>query len=205
MFSKKITICVPSYNRASYLSRCLRSLVDQTFDFKHYEIIVVNDGSIDNTDQVLNAFKKDIILIKNKKKIGLSSSLNKAIKKSKSKFFLRVDSDDYVNKNYIKFLYETAIRNPEFNAVSCDYYLIDENEKVLKKCNSEKSPIGCGIIFRIKDLKKVGMYSPRVKIHEDKDLIKKLNKKIKFKMLRLPIPLYRYKMHHTNMTKKNAL
>lgn len=205
MFSKKITICVPSYNRASYLGRCLRSLVDQSFDFKHYEIIVVNDGSVDDTNLVLNAFKKDIILINNKKKIGLSSSLNKAIKKSKGKFFLRVDSDDYVNKDYIKFLYEAAIRNPEFNAVSCDYYLIDEKEKVLKKCNSEKSPIGCGIIFRIKDLKKVGMYSSKVKIHEDKDLIKKLNNKIKFKMLRLPIPLYRYKMHGTNMTKKNAL
>ncbi len=205
MFSKKITICVPSYNRASYLGRCLRSLVDQSFDFNHYEIIVVNDGSVDNTDLVLNAFRKDIILINNKKKIGLSSSLNKAIKKSKGKFFLRVDSDDYVNKDYIKFLYEAAIRNPEFNAVSCDYYLVDENEKVLKKCNSEKLPIGCGIIFRIKDLKKVGMYSPQIKIHEDKDLITKLNKKIKFKMLRLPIPLYRYKMHSTNMTKKNAL
>ena len=205
MFSKKITICVPSYNRASYLGRCLRSLIDQSFDFKHYEIIVVNDGSLDDTNLVLNAFKKDIILIENKKKIGLSSSLNKAIKKSTGKFFLRVDSDDYVNKNYIKFLYEAAIRNPEFNAVSCDYYLIDENEKVLKKCNSEKSPIGCGIIFRIKDLKKVGMYSPKEKIHEDKDLIKKLNKKIKFKILRLPIPLYRYKIHGNNMTKKNAL
>ena len=77
--------------------------------------------------------------------------------------------------------------------------------KSIKKCNSEKSPIGCGIIFRIKDLKKVGMYSPKVKIHEDKDLIKKLNKKIKFKILRLPIPLYRYKIHGNNMTKKNAL
>ena len=58
MFSKKITICVPSYNRASYLGRCLRSLIDQSFDFKHYEIIVVNDGSLDDTNLVLNAFKR---------------------------------------------------------------------------------------------------------------------------------------------------
>ena len=123
----------------------------------------------------MEAFKNDIVLIQNKKKLGLSVSLNKAIKKSRGKFFLRVDSDDYVNRDYIKFLYEAAIRNPEFNAVSCDYYLVDKNEKVLKKCNSEKLPIGCGIIFKIKDLKKVGMYSPKLKIHEDKDLIQKLN------------------------------
>ena len=49
------------------------------------------------------------------------------------------------------------------------------------------------------------MYSPKLKIHEDKDLIQKLNKKIDFKILRLPVPLYRYKMHDSNMTKKNAI
>ena len=201
MFKKKITICIPSHNRSKLLGRCLRSLIDQSIDFKHYEIIVVDDGSNDSTDLVLKAFLNDIVLIKNNKRIGLSKSLNKAIKASKGKYFLRVDSDDYVNKDYIKFLYETIIRNPEYNAAYCDYYLVDDKENVLKKCNSEKFPIGCGIIFKTKDLIKVGMYSPKIKIYEEIDLIKRLKANIKFKMLRLPIPLYRYRMHSTNMTK----
>ena len=96
MFKKKITICVPSHNRSQLLGRCLRSLIDQSFDFKNYEIIVVDDGSNDSTELVLKAFVNDIVLIKNNKKIGLSKSLNKAIKASKGKYFLRVDSDDLV-------------------------------------------------------------------------------------------------------------
>ena len=80
--------------------------------------------------------------------------------------------------------------------------MVDDNEKIIKKCNSIKEPIGCGILFKMEDILAVGMYSENVKLNKEKDLIKKLNKKKHFKIIRLPIPLYRYKFHSNNMTKK---
>ena len=65
--SLKISICVPTHNRDSYLGRALRSLFDQTFPRSEYEIIVVDDGSTDKTSLVLNTFKDEIKIIKNKK------------------------------------------------------------------------------------------------------------------------------------------
>ena len=94
--------------------------------------------------------------------------------------------------------------NKEFSAVRCDYFLVDERENVRKKVNCEQFPIGCGIIFKIDELNKVGNYTSKIKIFEEVDLIKKLSKNSKFKILRLPIPLYRYKKHSKNMTKNKS-
>ena len=198
-----VTICIPSRNRASYVGRALRSIVDQTFPKENYEIIVVDDASQDKTSLFLKTFKNEIKIIKNKKKLGLAKSLNKAINIAKGKYFLRLDSDDYVNKEYINFLYTLLENNKEFNAAMCDYYIVDDNEKILKRVNCEKHPIGCAVIFKIDDLKKVGKYSENIKIYEDKDLIKKLSKN-KFKILRLAIPLYRYRKHSNNLTKNKS-
>ena len=201
--TKKVTICIPTYNRDYYLGRCIRSILNQNFPKESYEIIVVNDGSTDKTDLVLNSFSDDIKVIKNKKKIGLSRSLNKAIIKSSGKYFLRLDSDDYVNENYINFLFNTLDYNRNtFDGVKCDYYLGDDKENIIKRCDADKKPIACGIIFKVKDLFEIGMYNEKIKIFEEIDLIKRLNKKKRFKIFRIPIPLYRYRMHRSNMTNK---
>ena len=116
-------------------------------------------------------------LLKIKKMLVYQKSLNKAIMKSKGKYFIRLDSDDYVNEEYINFLYQTIDLNKgSYDAVKCDYYKVDANEIITERCNSEKKPIGCGIIFKINDLIKIGMYSPK-KIFEEIDLIKRLTEK----------------------------
>ncbi len=197
-----VTLCIPSFNRCEFLGRAIRSALNQTFDKDKYEIIVVDDGSTDRTDLILESFKSEIKIIRNKKNIGLSQSLNKAILRAKGKYFLRLDSDDYINEEYINFLYTTIDLNKGlYDAVKCDYFKIDSNEVITERCNSEKKPIGCGIIFKINDLIKIGMYSPEKKIFEEIDLIERLTKNKNFKIFRLPLPLYRYRMHEKNMTK----
>tara|TARA_B110000037_G_scaffold202990_1_gene245668 strand:+ start:1073 stop:1693 length:621 start_codon:yes stop_codon:yes gene_type:complete len=198
-----VTLCIPTFNRCEFLGRAIRSAINQTFDKNKYEIIVIDDGSTDRSDIILDTFKNDIKIIKNKKNIGLSKSLNKAILKSRGKYFIRLDSDDYINQEYINFLYNTLDLNKDvYNAVKCDYFKVDSNEVVTRRCNSEKEPIACGIIFKIDDLIRIGMYSPKKKIFEEIDLMDRLTKDRDFKVFRLPLPLYRYRMHKTNMTKK---
>ena len=129
-----VTLCIPTHNRCEFLGRAIRSALNQTFDKAKYEIIVVDDGSTDRTDIILEAFKSDIKIIRNEKNLGLSKSLNKAILRAKGKYFLRLDSDDYINEEYINFLYTTIDQNKGyFNAVKCDYFKIDSNEIITKR------------------------------------------------------------------------
>ncbi len=198
MISKLVTVVIPVFNQQKYIARCIRSILNQTLDKSHYDIIVVNDASTDKTKEILELYNDDITLINNNKNLGLPSSLNIAIKKIKTSYFVRVDSDDYVNENFLKFLYIFLEENKNFDAVACDYLLVDENENVIKRKNSLRSPIACGILFRLKNIIEIGLYDENFLINEDVDLRKRFLKK--FNIKRLELPLYRYRRHLNNMT-----
>lgn len=195
---KKISVIIPVYNQEKYIARCLRSLIEQSMHKEDYEIIVINDGSTDRTDKVLNQFKEFITIIKNRKNLGLPSALNIGIKKSLCKYMVRVDSDDYVNEDFLKFLYAFISQNKNFDAVATDYFLVDENENFIKRLNCINEPIGCGIIFKSQQILELGLYDENLLLHEDIDLRKRFQKK--FKIERLPLPLYRYRKHNSNIT-----
>ena len=201
--NKHLSIIVPTYNHEKYIARCIRSLINQNYQRSFYEIIVIDDGSTDNTIKILENFKDQITLIKNKKNLGLAATLNKAIKKCRSPYLVRVDSDDYVNENFIFFLRYFLEFNNELDAVACDYFLVDEKENIIERCNSSEKPIACGIIFRLDQLVKIGQYDKRFRLFEDRDLRKRFLKK--FNIFRIPLPLYRYRRHEKNITndKKN--
>ena len=131
-----VSVIIPVYNQEMYIGRCLRSLLDQSLNKNNYEIIVVNDGSTDKTFDIISGFGKYIKIINNKKNMGLPFSLNKGIKSSKGRFIVRVDSDDYVNKEFLNSLQMYLLYNNETNAVSCDYYLVDDKENIIKRKNS---------------------------------------------------------------------
>ncbi|OUW24631.1 MAG: glycosyl transferase [Rickettsiales bacterium TMED174] len=194
----KLSVIIPVYNQEKYLGRCLRSLMSQTLPKNEYEIIVIDDGSVDNTSFVLQTFKNDIIVKLNKKNKGLPYSINKGIIASKARFIVRVDSDDYVNEQFLNILYTFISSNTEIDAFACDYYTVDDKEKFLERVNCQSKPIGCGIIFRVEQLIEIGMYDKKFLVHEDKDLRLRFQKK--FKINRIPIPLYRYRKHSTNIT-----
>ena len=131
-FKSKISVIVPVYNQEKYIGRCLRSLLDQSLEKYNYEIIVINDGSKDKTKFALSLFKDDIKLISNKKNKGLPYSINRGIKAAKGRFIVRVDSDDYVNKEFLNILYNFLSSNSNMDAVACDYFLVDDKENFLK-------------------------------------------------------------------------
>ena len=130
--------------------------------------------------------------------MGLPYSINKGILSAKGRYVVRVDSDDYVNKEFLNIPYNFLSSNEELDAISCDYLLVDDKEKVIKRENSNKKPIGCGIMFRLEQLLELGLYDNKFLVHEDKDLRYRFLKK--FKIYRIPLPLYRYRKHEKNIT-----
>ena len=193
-----ISVIIPVFNGEKFIGRCLRSLLNQTLSREKYEIIVINDASTDKTEYALKLFKEDIKVIKNKKNIGLPASLNKGINLSNSEFIVRVDSDDYVGVHFLQILSEFLLQNKYMHAVACDYVLIDEKEKVISRENCLSKPIGCGIMFRKKFLKKINLYDEILLRHEEQDLRKRFL--IDYKIFRAEIPLYRYRRHKDNIT-----
>ena len=193
-----VSIIVPVYNQEKWIGRCLRSLINQSMDRKKFEIIVVNDGSLDHTDQVLELFSDEIELINLHENKGLPTALNIGIKASRASNVVRVDGDDFVNNNFLFLLYEFLEQNKYMDAVACDYLLVDDLEEVIDRKNCLDDPIGCGIMFKTDHLIEIGLYDEEFQLHEERDLRHRFEKK--YVISRLELPLYRYRRHTDNIT-----
>ena len=198
MKSVQVSVIVPSYNAELYIGRCIRSLLKQSLSQEDFEIIVINDSSKDNTKNALLPFVGDIVLIENKRNLGLPSSLNKGIKKARGQFIVRVDSDDYVHVDFLKILSLHLQLNHSIDAIASDYLLVNNDQDVIKEMNCLKDPIGCGIMFRLKHLIELGLYNTKFLRREDEELMNRF--KIKYNISRVAIPLYRYRRHENNIT-----
>lgn len=201
--SIQVSVIIAAKNAELYIGRCIRSLINQSFDNDNYEIIVINDGSSDRTPEALKQFMGDIIYIKNKKNIGLPGSLNKGIKKARGQYIVRVDADDWVNPQFLNILYHHLNLNMELDAVACDYQIVNNQQKILSYENCEKKPIGCGIMFKYSNLIEIGLYDKKFLAREEEELIHRFKKK--YKVTRIPVPLYRYRKHENNLTKKKNI
>ena len=126
----KISIIVPVYNAEKYLDVCLSSLVNQTF--RDFEIIVINDGSNDNSEKIIKKFKKRYPeMIKNYSfpNQGISKTRNYGIKKASGKYISFIDSDDYVDVKFLEAMYE-RISKTKSDICVCDYYTVNEDEEI---------------------------------------------------------------------------
>ena len=197
-----ISVIVAAHNQERYLSRCLRSLLAQSIAREKFEIVVINDGSTDHTPSVLEEFADEIVLITNESNIGLPASLNKAIRRARAPYVVRVDADDYVNNEFLHLLHGFLRENKYMDAVACDYLLVDEQEEVLARNNCLTDPIACGIMFRTEQLIDIGLYDETFLLHEETDLRMRFLKK--HTIHRLELPLYRYRRHANNSTNDAA-
>lgn len=133
----KISVIVPVYNTEKYLDKCLNSLAKQTL--KDIEILVINDGSPDNSEEIIKKYEKEypeIIKYYLKPNGGLSDARNYGIEKATGDYIGFVDSDDYVEKDMFEKLYSKAISN-NYDIVVSDLYMVYEdnnNRDVISSC-----------------------------------------------------------------------
>lgn len=192
------SIIITCYNREKLISRCIRSALHQKninrFD---YEIIVIDDFSSDQSLNKIQEFDSLIKIIKNKKNYGLAFSRNEGIKKSKGKFVVMLDSDDYLAENFL-FITGLFLNNNNWDAVATDYFKVNLKGNIIKKESAKKNPIACGILFRKECLQSIKYYNDKLRIHEEVDLMKRFLKKFKLGFINLP--LYRYTKHKKSLT-----
>lgn len=102
-----ISIIIPAYNVEKYISKCINSILNQTY--KNLEIIIINDGSIDNTKSICEGYKDDRIKIINTLNGGVSKARNIGFDNVKGDLITFIDPDDYVDSDYISLLYNNLI------------------------------------------------------------------------------------------------
>ena len=198
MRSVQVSVIIPVFNQEQYIGRCIRSLLKQTFPEEDYELIVINDGSTDNSVTAITPFMGDIRYHANDKQLGLPASLNIGLRKAIGQFFVRVDADDFVHWDFLKILSMHLQLNHDIDAIACDYLLVNNQQDILGQVNCLEKPIGCGIMFKLDHLIEVGLYDEDFLVREEEDLRIRFLKK--YDISRVQLPLYRYRQHKNNIT-----
>lgn len=126
-----ISVIVPVYNVAEYLPRCMDSIIRNTY--KNLQIICVNDGSTDQSLDILQHYAQldSRITIINKTNGGLSSARNTGLKEAIGEYIAYIDSDDWIHTQYFEFLYRAA-KEQHADMAICDY-IRTTDENVLAK------------------------------------------------------------------------
>ncbi len=116
-----VSVIIPAYQSENTISRCLKSLMDQTFS--DIEIIVVDDGSMDRTREIVDvlAEKDTRIRIFSQKNKGVSCARNLGIEKASGEFLMFLDADDYAEKDFVQRLFET-LNDRECDLAVSSYY-----------------------------------------------------------------------------------
>ncbi len=119
--SKLVSIILPVYNAEKYINQCIDSVLNQTY--KNLELVIVNDGSTDLTDQLIKAYEDERINYIKKDNSGVSDSRNIGISNSHGEYIMFIDADDTFEFNMVEVLYKTIEKN-EIDLVRCNYNFI---------------------------------------------------------------------------------
>lgn len=138
----KVSLIVPIYNSQNYLEKCIKSLISQTL--KDIQIILINDGSTDNSEKIIKSFDDERIVYISKNNEGIGKTRNLGIDKATGEFLAFVDSDDYLNEHFCEYMYQKAV-NDDCDLVVCDFFeerntLVGIKFKNFKDTNLRETP-----------------------------------------------------------------
>lgn len=127
MLSSLVSIIIPVFNCENYLEKCLESIQNQSY--KNWECICIDDGSSDSSKEIVNTFvnKDSRFSYFYQDNSGPSAARNAGLEKASGEYIVFVDSDDYIDVNYIDLLY-SEIKNSNSDVCCCGYTYISENE-----------------------------------------------------------------------------
>ena len=140
--NSSLTVILPVYNGETYLSKCIDSILNQTFE--DFEFLIIDDCSNDSSVSIINNYKDlRIKLISNNKNLGLTKTLNKGLKVASGNYIARIDQDDFSNKDRLFKQMEYLNNSPKTKLIGSSCNIIDENDKIIKsiKCPTSRKNI----------------------------------------------------------------
>ncbi|RPI18218.1 MAG: glycosyltransferase family 2 protein [Ignavibacteriae bacterium] len=187
---KQITVLMPAYNCAKYIKASIKSILNQTY--KDFELLIVDDGSTDNTCEIVESFKDERIIYKKTEHKGTAAALNYGLDNASGDWIARIDADD-LNvpvrlEKQVKFLNA----NPDYDVISSwSVYFNDKNrilfplrepiihEDIVLNLNLHNPLNQSGVMYN-KELIKKERYDESFLLYEDYELFYRLRNKVKF-------------------------
>ena len=190
-----VSIIISTYNGEKYIKRAIKSVLNQTY--QNIEIVVIDDGSIDETYKIISELSSNdsrIIILKNENNLGFVKSLNKAISVSKGKYIARLDDDDlWIDERKLEKQVEFLDKHQDYaltggGVIMVDKdgkeivrYLLSENDKEIRKSILVDNAFAhSSVVFRKNIFEEVGGYDEKFGFFTDRDLWLKIGKRGKF-------------------------
>ncbi|MBF0328467.1 MAG: glycosyltransferase family 2 protein [Nitrospirae bacterium] len=202
----KVTVYIPTHNHEHYVEQAIESVLRQKFN--DWELIVIDDGSNDNTRRILANYEHNpkihIIFQENK---GLTVTNNIALRASAGDYVMRLDGDDFLDENILLVLSNVLDTHPEIGLVYPDWYEVNEHGEmmnVIRRNNAGETSLfdipahGACTMIRKSCLLDLGGYNEDIKCQDGYDLWIRFIEK--YKVYNVNCPLFYYRKHSANLT-----
>jgi len=210
-----VSVIIPVFNAENYIVASLQSILSQTH--KNLEIVVIDDGSTDNTKSIISSYDDDRIVFRSRPNKGLISTLNECIDLSNGAFIARMDADDIAHLDRIKSQVNFLEKNTDTGVLFTGFEYIDADDKVFNKnvpttdymLESVELLFGCPVchptaMFDMRKLKKSDIYyNESYKNAEDFELWTRLIGITQVGILQGP--LLQYRIHSGSITSQNNI
>lgn len=214
MLNPKVSIVIPTYNRADFLPKAIQSVLNQTY--RNWEIIIIDDGSTDNTEGIVKSYKEARIrYILHKSNLGLSAARNTGIKNSRGEYIAFLDSDDEWFPEKISCQMNIFQKKDSKCGVICTAgYRIKGNQIMSKKSVPinldsfyekflfENITWTSNVLVKKECFKKAGLFDENLESCEDWDMWIRIAKYYKFIFLEMPLTKY---VIHSGQLSENLL
>ena len=205
----KISILLPVFNDEKFIKKAVDSVLNNSYS--NYELIIVNDGSSDNSMYVINSIKDERIKVYNKSNSGLIETLNYGLKKCNNEIIMRMDGDDEIGKDKIS-IQLSNFSNSNSILLGTGGSIIDNmskfkslvnvpenNNSILKKMRKmQPSIIHASIMFYKDAIIKSGSYDEKFSVSEDYELFYRLSRL--GELSNIDIPLYKIRKNEENVS-----
>ncbi len=203
-----VSIIITAHNYAKYLPKALESALGQVYE--SLEVVVVDDGSQDNTQEVLARYaSRERLKTIRLDGVGLAAASNAGIKASQGKYIVRLDADDWFDENLCLVLATSLDKQHNVGMVFCDYHTVDVHGELIQticraKTNDEvelldRPCLAAGAMYRRECYDAIGGYSEDLDHQEDYDFWIKFIER--FEVRNISLPLMYYRQHGSSMSR----
>ena len=212
-----LSVIITAYNYANYIEETINSVFEQDKHDLKVEVLLINDGSTDNTMEKIDKYKniKDFTVL-NINNSGIEKASNTGFRHAKGRFVVRLDADDKLKFNFMKTV--QGFLQSDFDILYGDYSLIDKNSELIRDVKLpvfDKNELiergdflASGTVYKMRTIKRIGLYSEDVKnsgLENFELTLKLIETKAIFKKIDVSIFEYRQHSNSVSSTKKESI